>query len=471
MNRYIDHLKRKRLYDQIPFHDAVSKQQFILFRIFSFSGSLVCLGVSIKMLLTISNPGFIPFIILGLCPVMMANYFLVRKVEKLKLAYTIMLSAACLLLHLVAYDCGGIQTAGSFYYPAVVLYAYMLLGKKAGNIFTLIILAQIVYLFSISTFTTWTSFKLFKNDQLLINEDFIVNLFLSIFLVSNLSRYLQSGKNVIIQRLEQSYATLEEKNKLLEEKNSLLKSYTTSLEKKNAELEKFASIASHDLKSPLRAIGSLTSMIEEKLDSKDDELKSHFGTIRNRVHRMENLLNALLDYSKIERTQNLYELVDFKMVITDVIQQLHPTENVSIEIPEKLPTIRGDYKKMVRVVYVLLENSIIHNDKKDVTISIATSVSNNSIFISILDNGIGFEEKYYEKIFVIFQTLQRRDEKETMGIGLSIARKIIEDIGGSLNVKSKLGEGSSFTIEIPIKCLVQGTSTNLQEVNFALIEN
>jgi light-regulated signal transduction histidine kinase (bacteriophytochrome) len=271
--------------------------------------------------------------------------------------------------------------------------------------------------------------------------------------------------------LEQSYATLEEKNKLLEEKNTLLKSYTSSLEKKNNELEKFASIASHDLKSPLRAIGSLTSMIEDELDSKDEELKSHFGTIRNRVHRMENLLNALLDYSKIERTQNLYELVDFKMVITDVIQQLHPTENVSIEIPEKLPTIRGDYKKMIRVVYALLENAIIHNNEKEITISISTTRTASSVFVTISDNGLGIEEKYFDKIFVIFQTLQRRDEKETMGIGLSIARKIIEDMGGTLTVKSTLGEGSSFTIEIPIKCLVHSTITPLQEEHFSLIEN
>ncbi len=451
MNNYLKILTGENVYERIPSTDVISKQQYSLFKIFSFSGSIVCMGVFSKMMITIENPGILPYIILSLAAIMLTNFYAARNVEKLRRAYVIMLVSACLLLHTVAYDCGGIRTGGSMYYTAIVIYAYMLLGKRLGGYFTIGILCQLTYLFLISQYTDWTSFKMFNNDDALINEDYIVNISLTVFLVANLSKYLQSRKNVVTQKLEHDQLELEKKNRELEEKNITLREYSVRLENKNRDLEKFISIASHDLRSPLRAVGSLSGIIKEETEESHPELMPYFETIKGRLTRMDNLLDALLNYTKMETIHEIVESHSLEMILHQVISHIHPEDDVTINIEKGMPDAIACSNKLQKVLYQIISNAILHNDKDDKRIDISFSSNNESCCLNIRDNGPGIDERYHRKVFEIFQTLQRRDEKETMGIGLAVAKKIISDMGGIIRLNSSAGEGSSFTIELPAK--------------------
>lgn len=266
MNKFTRVLSGQSVLQQMPEDDVIARQRFILYRIFSFTGALVCIGIFSQMMITIPDPGPLPFLILLQGIIMMTNFFMTKKAEKLQRHYRIMMVAAFCLVHCVAYTCGGIMTGGSLFWAVIILYAYMLLGKKSGQYFTIGVVAHFVYMFIISRFTNLTSFAMFKNDEGLISQDFLTNGILSAFLISVLAAYMQSGKNVVIQSITKSRDTLAKKNSELKNKNELLNAYSHGLEKTNKELEKFVSIASHDLKSPLRAVAWLTAMIEEDME-------------------------------------------------------------------------------------------------------------------------------------------------------------------------------------------------------------
>lgn len=151
------------------------------------------------MLFTIKDVGALPYLIIGLGLTILLNFYLVKSVAKLKGYILIMLLSAFTLLHIVSYSCGGIRTAGTFYFAAVILYAYMLLGRSIGKYFTYAVIFHIIYLYFITTYTNLTSFNFFKNDVLLINEDFVLNAIMTVLLIAAQGNYLQSGKNEVIQ--------------------------------------------------------------------------------------------------------------------------------------------------------------------------------------------------------------------------------------------------------------------------------
>src|SRR6185369_539506 len=139
----------------------------------------------------------------------------------------------------------------TMYLAVVILCAFMMMGTKAGKWFTGLTVFHFIYLFVITEYTDWTSNLLFQGNEHLINQDFLTTGILAFFLIAAQSSYMHSGKNVIIERVTEQKDELEISNRKLQE-------YTSHLEKTNKELDKFASIVSHDLKAPLRAIGNLT---------------------------------------------------------------------------------------------------------------------------------------------------------------------------------------------------------------------
>jgi signal transduction histidine kinase len=435
--------------DAIPYEDVVDKQRFVLFRIFSISGTLVCLAAALKMLATIPNPGLLPWIILSLAAIMVTNYFFIASINRLILSYKILLGSSFALLHFVAYSCGGIRTGGLLFHGVIILYAYLMLGNKGGRAFTLLFVANAIYFYLISSFTDLTSFAMFKEDVELINQDFIVNALFSFYLIASQGSYLQSGKNILIQRLEKSKRELEEKNKELTASNELLQTYTTSLEKSNKELVKFASVASHDLKAPLRAIGTLTDFLEMDLEEiMNEESKKNLATIKNRVKRMELLLDALLNYSKVDRRPSMLTVINTAQLLDQVIQNQTTKKNYKINITSNMPIIVGDEFVLKSVLEALIENAIKFNNNQQPEIEISCKETKCHWEFNVTDNGIGIEEKYHEKIFVIFQTIDARDTFESTGAGLAVAKKMIEKVGGQMHVSSALNQGATFTFSL-----------------------
>lgn len=236
----------------------------------------------------------------------------------------------------------------------------------------------------------------------------------------------------------------------LQGKEKLLTQQALELSNVNQELSDFAYIVSHDLKAPLRAIGSLADWIAaDYADKLDEQGKEQLSLLIGRVKRMHNLIDAVLQYSRVGRVKEQKVEINLNELVQDVIEVLAPPRNVTITIENELPTILFEKIRMEQVFQNLISNSIKYMDKPNGEIKIASVEENDYWKITVEDNGPGIEEKYFEKVFQIFQALDPRDEYESTGVGLSVVKKIIESNGGRIWIESKVGSGSKFIFTVP----------------------
>lgn len=245
--------------------------------------------------------------------------------------------------------------------------------------------------------------------------------------------------------------------KLAEEK---LKVYAKKLEVSNQELQDFASVAAHDLQEPLRKILSFSDRLQTKAK---DELKpeaiDYIERIQSSAQRMRILINDLLTYSRVTTKAQPFVPVDLNQVLNDVVSDLELRLEQTGGTVEKgtLPTIEADATQMRQLLQNLIGNALkfVPPERKPL-VKVECQLLKSSALgpacqIKVTDNGIGFEEKYLDRIFTIFQRLHGRHEYEGTGIGLAVCRKITDRHGGILTATSRLGEGSSFIIILPLK--------------------
>jgi signal transduction histidine kinase len=224
------------------------------------------------------------------------------------------------------------------------------------------------------------------------------------------------------------------------------------LKASNTELDNFAYVASHDLRSPLRAIDNLAQWIEEDCAQVlPDTSKQHFDLLRSRVKRMEQLLEDLLAYSRVGRLESPVEQLSLADVVTEAIDLVNVPEACTVSVTGTMPSLTSRRVPLRQVIQNLISNAVKYNDKDrgEVVFSV-DDVDDDFVEFSVSDNGPGIAPEYHEKIFSLFTTLQSRDDVESSGMGLAIVRKVIKSKRGSITLDSAEGRGSRFTVRWPL---------------------
>jgi signal transduction histidine kinase len=224
-----------------------------------------------------------------------------------------------------------------------------------------------------------------------------------------------------------------------------------ALESSNRELDQFAYVASHDLKAPLRGIANLSQWIEDDLgDRLDEQSRQHLHLLRGRVVRLENLIGGILAYSRAGRGSSEQATLDVAALVAEVWELLAPPATAQLEVATPLPQLRTHRVHLQQVLLNLIGNAIKYNAERELRITVAAQRSGRRWEFSVADDGIGIAPEFAEKIWGLFQTLERRDKVESTGIGLSVVRKIVESHGGKAWVESELGRGATFWFTWPV---------------------
>lgn len=214
------------------------------------------------------------------------------------------------------------------------------------------------------------------------------------------------------------------------------------LELQNQELSDYAHMVSHDLKSPLRNIDTLTAWLYDDYYKKlDDSGKESITHIRRNVKKLDTLISGILEYSTIGKTKITKSDIDINNIIEEIVNIIEIPKKITLEVAN-LPIVKADRYRLQQVFQNLIENAIKYNDKEKGIIKIRFEELNKHWKFSIEDNGKGIEEKFFEKIFKTFSKLENNIESN--GIGLSVVKKIIEVYNGKIWVESKLGVGTIF---------------------------
>ncbi|UZO82253.1 ATP-binding protein [Aquimarina sp. ERC-38] len=218
------------------------------------------------------------------------------------------------------------------------------------------------------------------------------------------------------------------------------------LEKSNEELSNYAQIVSHDLKSPLHNVHTLIAFIKEDTDSLNGETLSHLGHIEKNLEKMHNLIDGILQYSRIDTQTKPDVAFDLHLLVKETIDSISSGDHIDFIMDTSLPVVKGDPFRIKQVFQNLLSNSVKSIEKDKGLIRIGHEEKEDFWQFYVIDNGVGIPERYHEKIFEIFQSLDT--EKKSTGIGLSIVKKIVDYYQGKVWLSSKEGEGTSFYFTI-----------------------
>ena len=224
------------------------------------------------------------------------------------------------------------------------------------------------------------------------------------------------------------------------------------LRRSNAELEQFAYVASHDLQEPLRTVAGMMQLLQQRyqgqLDARADEY-IHYAV--DASNRMQQLINDLLEFSRVERRGHPFAATDLEKVLHTALANLQGaiTDSGAQITHDPLPIVQADAGQLTQVLQNLISNSIKYRGERPPEIHLSATRLEHGWQLAVRDNGIGIEPQYFDRVFLIFQRLHTRSKYPGTGIGLALCKKIVERHGGKMWIESALNQGATFFFTIP----------------------
>jgi PAS domain S-box len=240
---------------------------------------------------------------------------------------------------------------------------------------------------------------------------------------------------------------------LLQESLDTQTRYAQELTRSNAELEQFSYVASHDLQAPLSTIAGYAQLLEKRCHNQLDAQGNKFiRNIVNSCERMQALIDDLLEYSRVGRSEKPFDVIDCNLVFEDACAnlQLAIRQDQASVTRGDLPRVRGDSFQLLQLFQNLIGNAIKYRSSEAPMVHVGASRQGDSWVFSVQDNGIGIAEQYHPRIFQLFQRLHSQKQYSGTGIGLAICQRIVDRHGGRLWVESEPNRGSTFYFSIPI---------------------
>lgn len=282
---------------------------------------------------------------------------------------------------------------------------------------------------------------------------------------------IEREKNQKIQQqneeLEKVHLQQMETNELLKSQNEQMVKQNQKLEHKNEELQRFAYIASHDLKEPLRNIGSFATLLKRRFKGQlGEDADEYINFITTNVSRMYDLLHEVLMYSKLENEEIVHEWVSLDHIVATVKETMRGKimeQNVKFDITP-LPEVRGHKSHLQQLFQNLISNSIKYNNNENplVEVGVKKNFGGHDMVYYVKDNGIGIDMEFKERVFEIFKRLHGKDEYEGTGVGLAICKKIVNSNHGDIWLDSEIGKGATFYFTLNIETQMPAAEATIE---------
>jgi light-regulated signal transduction histidine kinase (bacteriophytochrome) len=246
-----------------------------------------------------------------------------------------------------------------------------------------------------------------------------------------------------------SYSINITERKQAEEK---LKETVIALEQKNKELKHFAFAVSHDLKTPLRNISTYLQLLKRKNNLDTDSNEMIDSAVKS-VKHLHQLINDIFLYTSSDQINLNREEIDIKKLVHEIeerITDFKDEKNASILVPDWLPNVYMNPTHALHLFSNLIINGIKYNQSEKPVVEIAYSIVGGKVVYAVKDNGIGIQPAYHQQIFDMFKRLHSQEEYEGTGVGLSLCKKIVELYGGTIEISSDFGKGSTFSFTLPM---------------------